>query len=100
MGKDIDKNKILRIIEKNRYNIRKYGVKKLGLFGSFLKDRQNNKSDIDLIVVFDKPTFDKYMELKFLLEGIFSRKVDLVIEKNLKPALKYVKEEAIYAKVV
>jgi len=37
------------------------------------------------------------MELKFLLERLFRRKVDLVVEDSLKPALRYVKKEAVYA---
>lgn len=73
-------------------------MKKIGLFGSFLKGKQNKKSDVDIIVKFDKATFDNYMDLKFLLEKLFRKKVDLVTEKSLKPALKYVKKEAIYVK--
>lgn len=47
---------------------------------------------------FKEPTFDNYMDLKFMLEGLFHRKVDLVAESNLKPAMIHVKEEAFYAK--
>jgi hypothetical protein len=50
-------------------------------------------------VEFSNPTFDNYIELKFFLEKLFRRKVDLVMEDNLKPALSYVKEEAVYASV-
>ena len=48
--------------------------------------------------MFDKPRFDNYMDLRAFLEKIFHKKVDLVIEENLKPALQYVKGEALYAK--
>ena len=48
--------------------------------------------------LFDRPTFDNFMGLKFLLERVFRRKVDPVIEEDLKPALRYVKTEAAYAK--
>lgn len=94
----LNSNKIIQLIEGNKSKINKYGVKKIGLFGSFLKNRQRKKSDIDLLVTFKKPTFDNYMELKFFLEELFQRKVDLVIESNLKSALKHVKKEAVYAK--
>ncbi len=90
---------IIRKIEDKKEQIRMYGVKKIGLFGSFLKKRQNKKSDLDILVDFKKPGFNEYMELKFMLEKLFGRKVDLVITKNLKPALKYVREEAVYAKL-
>ena len=90
--------RILRTLENNRDKMVRYTVKKLGLFGSFAKNKQKKKSDIDFLVVFDRPTFDNYMEMKFLLERLFHRKVDLVTEKSLKPALAYVKKEALYAK--
>lgn len=90
-------SKIITTLEEHRNEIRKHGVKKIGLFGSFLERAQNKKSDIDFLVAFNKPTFDNYIELKFLLERLFGRKVDLVIEKNLKPALQHVRRRAIYA---
>lgn len=95
---DLNQKKIIKLVEEHRNDIRKFGVKKLGLFGSFAKGVQRKKSDLDFLVVFDSPTFDNYMELKFLLERMFHRKVDLITEENLKPALQYVKEEAVYAK--
>ena len=90
---------IIKKIEENKYNIHKYSVKKIGLFGSYLKNNPNKRSDIDFIVRLDKPTFDNYMELKFLLEKMFHKKIDLVTEESLKPALKYIKEDALYAKI-
>ena len=91
-------NKIIKTIEEHKEYIRGCGVKKIGLFGSFSKGTQHKKSDLDFLVVFDSPTFDNYMDLKFFLEKIFKKNVDLVTEDNLKPAFKHVKGEAIYAK--
>ncbi|MBI2675927.1 MAG: nucleotidyltransferase family protein [Candidatus Aenigmarchaeota archaeon] len=88
---------ILKSIEKHRKDIRSYGVKRIGLFGSHLKGTSHKKSDLDLLVTFYQPTFDNYMGLKFFLERLFRRKVDLVIEESLKPAFRYVKKEAMYA---
>lgn len=95
--KKLDSEKIIRGIEENKKNIRKYGVKKIGVFGSFVKRQQHKNSDIDLLVVFNKPKFDSYMELKFMLERLFGRKIDLVIEGDLRSELKYVKKEVKYA---
>lgn len=95
---ELTPNSIIKILEKHKSEIKRYKVKKLGLFGSFLKGTQHKKSDLDFLVVFDKSTFDDYMDLKFLLEKMFNKKVDLVIENKLKPDLQYVKEEAVYAK--
>ena len=99
MKKRLTSKKIIETIENNKNKIRKYGVKKIGLFGSFVKEKQKPKSDIDIIVNFNKISFDEYMELKFLLERLFRRKIDLVIENDLKPELKYVKKEAQYVKL-
>ena len=100
MDQNLTPQTIIRTLEEQKSVLRKYGVKKIGLFGSFLKRTTHKKSDIDLLVRFDEPTFDKYMELKFMLEKLFHRKVDLVIEGSLKPSLRYVKEEALYAKAI
>ena len=94
---NLSAKEIVLTLNKHKDELRKYNVKKIGLFGSFLKNNQNKKSDVDLLVEFDKTTFDNYMDLKLFLEKLFKRKVDLVVEKNLKPALRYVKKEAIYA---
>ena len=92
--------KILKILEMHKPELQKFGVKKIGLFGSHLKNSVRNKGDMDFLVELSNPTFDNYIELKFLLEKIFRKKVDLVIEKNLKPSMQYVKEKALYAKAV
>ncbi len=92
--------KILQKIEENREKVKEFGVKKIGLFGSYIKDEQKQKSDIDILVEFKKgmKTFDNYMELKFFLEDLFNCKVDLVIAEALKPNLKsYILESVRYA---
>ena len=78
---------------------KKFHVKTIGVFGSYAREEQTSKSDIDILVSFSKPKFDSYMNLKFLLEKRFKRKVDLVMEKTLKPGLEFVKKEAKYAEL-
>jgi len=80
-------------------DILKYKVRKLGLFGSYIKGKQKEKSDVDILVEFDSLTFDNYIGLLRFLEKTLKRKIDLVIESDLKPELKYVKKEAIYVKL-
>ena len=94
----LNSNKIIALIEKHKNDLRKYNVKKIGLFGSYLKMNHNPKSDLDFLVTFNHLSYDNYIELKFFLEKLFNRKIDLVIEKSLKPSLKYVTKEALYAK--
>ncbi len=95
----MDKKKILEEIRKRRNKLKENGVKKIGLFGSYLKGTQKRGSDIDFLVEFNEITSDNYFGLIFYLEKLFRRKIDLVIEEDLKPAIKYVKEEAIYVKI-
>ena len=63
-------------------------VKSLYAFGSVLTDKFNSESDIDLIVDFEQLDVldygDNYFNLKFSLENIFKRSVDLLEEKALK----------------
>mgnify|MGYP000533555986 CR=1 FL=1 len=70
--------------------IEKFGVKKLWLFGSYAKGEQSEKSDIDILVEFEKgkKTFDNYMDLKFFLEELLGVEVDLITVEALKPVIK------------
>ena len=90
---------ILNKIEENSETIKKHNVKRIGLFGSYVKNEQTAESDIDLVVEFEKgkKTFDNYMELKFFLEDLLECKVDLVIAEAIKPDLKpYIMEDVKY----
>lgn len=84
------KTEILTKIRQHSDELKAYMVKKVGLFGSFSRSRQNAASDIDILVEFDRggKTFDNYMDLKFYLEQLFHRKVDLVIKDALKTRIK------------
>lgn len=84
------KIEILTKIRQHSDEIKTYGVKKVGLFGSFARLSQNAKSDIDILVEFGRggKTFDNYMGLKFYLEKLFRRKIDLVIKDALKTRIK------------
>ena len=94
----LNKDFILRKLVENKEQIISYGVKKIGLFGSYSKGKQTKNSDLDFLVTFDENTFDNFMDLKFFLEDIFKRKVDLVIEESIKPSLKHIRKEAVYDK--
>jgi len=95
----MNKHEILNKIKTHKEDIRRFDAKSIGLFGSFAKGRQHKKSDIDILVKFQNKTFDNYMDLLFLLEKIFKRKIDLIIEKDLHPELNYVKREAKYVRL-
>jgi uncharacterized protein len=77
-------------------------VKRLFAFGSVTTDKFHDKSDIDLIVEIDDPDpisySDKYFNLKFQLEQIFHRKIDLLEGKAIKN--RFIKEQLDRTKVI
>jgi predicted nucleotidyltransferase len=83
-------SEILGLLEKNNGKIKQFGVKKIGLFGSAVRDELKDDSDLDILVEFKsgKKNFDNYMDLKLYLEDIFNRRVDLVINETIKPSLR------------
>jgi len=62
-----------------------FGVKRIGIFGSFARGEQKKTSDVDVLVEFanGQATFDNFMRLAFYLEDLFSRKVDLLTVKGI-----------------
>jgi predicted nucleotidyltransferase len=69
---------------------REYHVTRIGLFGSFARGDQRRSSDIDLLVEFKSGHKDlfNFIRLKFHLEKLLKRNVDLVMRSALKPRLK------------
>lgn len=90
--------KIITLIEKNIQVLKKEGVIKIGIFGSFSTGKAVETSDVDIIVKFEDPNFDHYMNVKFFLQNLLKKKIDLVTEDALRPQMKYVLKEAQYAK--
>ena len=66
----------------------KYFVERIGFFGSFSREEQNEDSDIDILVEFNRPLGWEFFDLQELLEKELQRKVDLVSIKALKEQLK------------
>ena len=87
MKKDL--NEILvKLRELLPYINQKYHVHSLEVFGSFVKNRQNKNSDLDLLVSFSKiPSILKFLELKNYLSDQLKINVDLVMKDSLKPRI-------------
>lgn len=88
-----------RILKKNIQNLKKdYNLNSMGIFGSFLKGEQNQDSDLDILVDFEKPIgLLKFIKLENDLSKILGIKVDLVMKKALKPNIgKRILEEIRY----
>ncbi len=94
------KKEILNIIRNNKKEMEvRYGVRRVGLFGSYVKEKQRKRSDIDILVSFsrDIDLFD-FLDLREYLESHLHGKVDLVMESALKPVIgKRILSEVEYA---
>lgn len=98
----INKIEIINFIKENKsYLCKKYRLTKIGVFGSFARDEQDNDSDIDLIIEFENDTaniFGIKNELRQYFKDRFNRDVDIAREKYLKPRIrKEVAKETVYA---
>ena len=94
-------DEILKKIEESKAIIKRFGVKEIGLFGSYVRNEQRRGSDIDILVEFEKSkkTFDNYIVLKLFLEDLFKCRVDLVIYGTVNPKLRpYILGSVKYAK--
>ncbi len=96
----MDKNEILAFLDKHSEFLRKnFQVRTLALFGSYARSAENRESDIDILVEFERNTFDNYMGLKFFLEDSLGRQVDVVLAESLKPRIQpQIMKEAVFAK--
>ena len=95
----LGRDEILRRLQERREEMRAlFSVRRIGLFGSYLHGNESKKSDIDLVVDLSEPTLDHYMDLKFYLETLFEKPIDLVLSDTIKPRLEpVIKKEAAYA---
>jgi predicted nucleotidyltransferase len=75
----------------------RYGVSRLALFGSAVRDQARPGSDIDILVSFDGPaTSQRYFGVQFMLEDVLGRPVDLVTDKALRSELRpFIEQEAV-----
>ena len=87
MGQPLNLSDILKKIKDNKPSISSFGVKTLGVFGSYIKDEQNSSSDLDILVEFEtgQKSFDNLIGLLNFLEDLFNMKVDLVTKEALSP---------------
>ena len=79
---------VLRRLQEHQHEMRKLGVRRLGLFGSAARGESSPSSDLDFLVELERNSFDAYMDLKFLLEKLFQCRVDLVLADTIKPRLR------------
>ena len=94
-------SEVIDLMNDHMASIDQFHIRKIGVFGSFTRGEQTNESDVDILVEFEEnqETLDNYMDLKFFLEDLFNRRVDVVIFDAIKDALKKsILESVKYAK--
>jgi predicted nucleotidyltransferase len=78
------KENIISTLKSHKPELSKFGVQNIGLFGSYLRNEQTDKSDIDLLIDFEpeKENFDNYMAVYDMFENIFKNEKIEVVTKN------------------
>ncbi len=103
-GGDMEKlstDEIISYLKRNKALLNeRFGVTRIGIFGSFARGDQLVTSDIDMVVEMEKArkNIHSFLKLKRFLEQEMSREIDLGFENSIKPAIKEkVIKQIIYA---
>jgi uncharacterized protein len=79
---------ILNLLKINKPKLSIFGIRNVGLFGSYIREEQSNDSDIDLLIEFEpeKENFDNFMAVYDFFEEIFkNQKIEIVTKNGLSP---------------
>lgn len=84
-----DKSSLIKRLMKNREMILAFGVERIGIFGSFVRNEMHKDSDVDFFVEFREgcKTYDNFMDLAFYLKELTGREIELVTPNSLSPFL-------------
>jgi len=95
------KESILLEMKQQKRELQNFGIVRIGLFGSYVREEQTEKSDIDILIEFEpeKENFDNYMSVYDMLENLFrNEKVEIVTKNGLSPYIgPQILKEVIYA---
>ena len=84
----ISKEYILNTLKSSKPELYKFGIKDIGLFGSYARNDQSEKSDIDILIDFDPEmeSYDNYMAVYDIFESIFkNERIEIVTKNGLSP---------------
>lgn len=89
---------ILEFLRQHKQEVQeRFGVIKIGLFGSYARGEEREESDIDVAIEMSDYSADGYFGMLHFLEDAFNKRIDLGIESNFKPILKpYILKEIVY----
>ena len=84
-GEDVPDERVVEIIRRELpYLTRRFGVKRIGLFGSFARGTSRKDSDVDILAEFERPIGLKFMEFAEYLEQVLGRKVDVLTPAGIR----------------
>ncbi len=83
----LNKEILFRKLSDNSDTIRSFGVERMGIFGSFVRNAMNDQSDVDILVEFMQGTknFNNLYALHSFLQNLTQRKVEVVTRESLSP---------------
>ena len=94
MDVQMTKKEIKKILSENKEILKRYKVKSIALFGSYVRNEQTEDSDIDFLVEFEQDTYNNFVNLIFTLEDLFKKEVTVVSTEDLSPYIRpYVLKE-------
>lgn len=81
----LNKDNVFQLLRDHADEVREFGVSRLGLFGSMVRDEAKNDSDIDTLVEFKEgqKNYRNFIYLVYFLEELLQRDVDLVTRKAI-----------------
>lgn len=89
--KTVNLEKIIKILKGHKEELKlKYGIRELGIFGSYVRGEEKESSDIDILVDFEhdvRLSLLDFIELEIYLSDLLGIKVDLVDKQALKPKI-------------
>ena len=95
------KDQILSEIKQQKRKLQSFGIARIGLFGSYVREEQSDKNDIDILIEFEpeKENFDNYMYVYDIFENLFRNdKVEIVTKNGLCPYIgPKILKEVVYA---
>jgi hypothetical protein len=94
-------SQIVEILKQHKDELRtKHGVKEIGIFGSYVREEEKERSDLDILVEFEpeaRVSLLDFVELENYLSDLLGLKVDLVEKPALKPGIgKRILREVVY----
>lgn len=100
-GNSSDYERIINILKEHKEELReKYGIREIGVFGSYVRGEYEGKSDLDILVEFEEEAdidLLKFVNMENYLSKLIGIKVDLVERSTLKPRIgKHILKEVVY----